>query len=150
MCKTVVVSVGGVLGLQYARTRTVGSELFRSSQTMRLTDRGEGWCHKLRSEVRFLVEGNSPSSFAARVILAEKNVTWEINFMAFEFVMQPCLSYSHYINVAKAGKVIELVKFDHEGTCVEHGNTQLSCCVLAVGLGAGTWIMNGSQHRLRR
>ncbi len=40
--KRVVISVGGVLGLRYARTRTVGSELFRHSQTMRLTNGGRG------------------------------------------------------------------------------------------------------------
>ncbi len=39
----------------------------------------ERWGHKLRSEVGFHVEGNSS--------LAEKNVTWETNFMIFEFVM---------------------------------------------------------------
>ncbi len=40
--KRVVVSMGGVLGQQYASTRTVGSDLFRSSHAMRFTNRGEG------------------------------------------------------------------------------------------------------------
>ncbi len=44
------------------------------------------WCHKLRSEVGFHVEGNS-SSFAGRTVLEEKNVTWEAYFVVFEFVM---------------------------------------------------------------
>ncbi len=62
---------------------------------------------------------HSSSSFAERTVLVEKKVTWETNFMIFVFVMLPCLFYAYYINVAKAGKVIELVKF------VEHGNTEL-------------------------
>ncbi len=49
--------------------------------------------------------------------------------------------------MAKTGTIIEFVKFVHEGTGVEYGNTELSFYVLAVGLGAGTWIMNGSRHR---
>ncbi len=53
----------------------------------------------------------------------------------------------HYINVAEACKVIEFVNFVHEGTCVEHGYTQLGFLALAVRLGAGTWIMNGPCHR---
>ncbi len=87
--KRVVVSMVGVLGLRCARTRTVGSEFFRSSHTMRFTVSEEGWCYKLLWEVGFHVEGNSSSSssFAGRVVLAEKNVNWEINFMVFEFVM---------------------------------------------------------------
>ncbi len=40
--KKVVVSVGGVLGLRYARTSTVGSVLFKSSHAMRFTNREEG------------------------------------------------------------------------------------------------------------
>ncbi len=52
--------------------------------------------------------------------------------------------------MAKAGKVIELIKFVHEGTCVEHANTQLKFYALAVGLGAGAWIMSGSRHRYGR
>ncbi len=49
--------------------------------------------------------------------------------------------------MAKADKAIEFVKFVHVGTGVEHGNTELSFYALVVGLGAGTWIMNGSRHR---
>ncbi len=37
----VVVSVGGVLGLRYARTNTVGSVLFKNSHAIRFTNRGE-------------------------------------------------------------------------------------------------------------
>ncbi len=63
----VVVSVGGVLGARYMRTKTVGSELFRSSQAMRLPNRGRGWA--------LVVEhGNSSSSFAGRTALVERNV----------------------------------------------------------------------------
>ncbi len=51
----------------------------------------EGFCHKLRSEVGFHAQGysssSSSSSFAGRTVLAEKNVSWETNFMVFEFVM---------------------------------------------------------------
>ncbi len=39
--RRVAVSVGGVLGLRYAKIKTVGSELFRSSRAMRLTNRRE-------------------------------------------------------------------------------------------------------------
>ncbi len=88
--KRVVVSMGGVLELRYASARTVGSGLFRSSHAIRFTNRGgsgEKWCHKLRSEVGFHVEDNSSSSLAGRTVLAKKNITWETNFMAFEFVM---------------------------------------------------------------
>ncbi len=61
----VVVSVGGVLGARYMRTKTVGSELFRSS--MRLPNRGRGWA--------LVVEhGNSCSSFTGRTALVERNV----------------------------------------------------------------------------
>ncbi len=35
-------------------------------------------------EVRFHVEGNSSTTFAGRTALAEKNVTWETNFMVVE------------------------------------------------------------------
>ncbi len=52
-----------------------------------------------------------------------------------------------WVRLVKAGKVIEFVKFAHEGTGVEHGNTELSFYALAVGLGAETWIMSGSCHR---
>ncbi len=41
--KKVVVPVGGVLGLRYARTSTVGSVLFKSSHAMRFTNRGRDW-----------------------------------------------------------------------------------------------------------
>ncbi len=41
------------------------------------------------------------------------------------------------MNVAKAGKVIEFDKFVHEGTGVEHGNTELS--FYAFGGGVGGW-----------
>ncbi len=41
--KRVVVSMGGVLGLQYARTRTIGSDLFRISHAIRLTNLVEVW-----------------------------------------------------------------------------------------------------------
>ncbi len=37
-----VVSVNGVLGLRYARNTINGSELFRSSQAMRLANKGSG------------------------------------------------------------------------------------------------------------
>ncbi len=37
--------------------------------------------------VGFHVEGNSSFSFAGRTVLAEEKVTWETNFMVFEFVM---------------------------------------------------------------
>ncbi len=40
--KKVVISAGGVLGLRYARTSTVGVVLFKSSHAMRFTNRGEG------------------------------------------------------------------------------------------------------------
>ncbi len=39
--KRVVVSMGGVLGLRHASTRTVGSDLFRSSHAIRFTNRRE-------------------------------------------------------------------------------------------------------------
>ncbi len=52
--------------------------------------------------------------------------------------------------MAKADKVIEFVNIVHEGTSAEHGNTQMSFYALAVGLGAGTWVMNGSGHRYGR
>ncbi len=39
--KVVLVSLGGVLGLRYARTSTVGSVLFKSSHAMRFTIRRE-------------------------------------------------------------------------------------------------------------
>ncbi len=81
--KRAVVSMGGVLGVPYARTRTVGSDLFRSSHAIR----GEEWYHRLGSEVGFHVEGNSSSSFGGRTVLAENNVTWDTNVMVFEFVM---------------------------------------------------------------
>ncbi len=38
--KGFLVSVGGVFGLRYMRTRAVGSVLFRSSQAMRLANKG--------------------------------------------------------------------------------------------------------------
>ncbi len=41
--KKVVVSVGGVLGLRYARTTTIGSVLFKSSYEMRFKNRGREW-----------------------------------------------------------------------------------------------------------
>ncbi len=41
--KRVVVSMGGVLGLRYASTRTVGSYLFRSSHSISFTSRGREW-----------------------------------------------------------------------------------------------------------
>ncbi len=41
--KKVVVSVGGVLGLRYARTSTVGSVLFKSSHAIIFTNRGKEW-----------------------------------------------------------------------------------------------------------
>ncbi len=41
--KKVMVSVGGVLGLRYARASTVGSVLFKSLHTMRFTYRGREW-----------------------------------------------------------------------------------------------------------
>ncbi len=68
--------VGGVLGLRYA-----------SSQAMRLANRVEGLCHKLQSDVGFLVGDNSPSSFTGRAVLTEKSVTWQTYFMVLEFVM---------------------------------------------------------------
>ncbi len=48
-----------------------------------------------------------------------------------------CLCYSKYINVVKADKVIEFVKFAPEGTCVEHGNTKIA--FLRDGGGVGGW-----------
>ncbi len=45
------------------------------------------WCYKLRLEIGFHVEGKSSSSFAGETVVAEKNVTWETNFMVLEFVM---------------------------------------------------------------
>ncbi len=94
-----------------------------------------GLCHKRRSEFGFHVEGNSSSSssFVGRTVLAEKNVTWETNLTVFE----TCLCYAFYINMAKPGRVIEFVKFVHERTFVEHGNTQVSFYALVVGLGLG-------------
>ncbi len=88
--KRVLVSIGGVLGLRYASTRTVGSDFFGNSHVISFTNKGgswEVWCQKLRLEVGFHVEGNSSSSFGGRTVLAEKNVTWETNFMAREFVV---------------------------------------------------------------
>ncbi len=41
--KKMVVSVGGVLGLRYARTSTIGSVLFKSSQAMKFTTGGREW-----------------------------------------------------------------------------------------------------------
>ncbi len=79
--KRVALSVGGVLRLWYMRTRTVGSELIRSSQATRLTKRGDWWYHMLWWEFGFHVEDNL--YFAGRVFLAEKNVTWETNFIGF-------------------------------------------------------------------
>ncbi len=38
---------------------------------------GGGRYHKLWSEVKFHVEGNSSSSFVGRTVLAEEKVTWE-------------------------------------------------------------------------
>ncbi len=78
-----------MLGLRYARTSTVGSVLFKSSHAMRFTNgggSGDGWFYKLWSDVGFHVEGNS-SYFAGGTVVAVKNVTWETNFMVFEFVM---------------------------------------------------------------
>ncbi len=124
-----------MLGLRYARTSTVGSVLFKSSHAMRFTNGGREWGwvdYKLRSDVGFHVEGNSPSSFAGGTVVAEKNVTWETNFMVF---------------MAKAGKVTEFIKFVHDGTGVGHGNTELIFYALAARLGDGTWIINGSRHR---
>ncbi len=40
--------------------------------------------------------------------------------------MWPCLSNTYNVNADKAGKATAFVSFDREGTCVEHGNTQLS------------------------
>ncbi len=63
---------------------------------MRLTNRGGGgerWCHKLRSEVGFHVEGNSSSSFAGSAVLVEENVTLEINFMVL------CSSLCSHVSV---------------------------------------------------
>ncbi len=62
----VVVSVGGVLGARYMRTKTVGPELFRSSQAMRLPNRGRGWA--------LVVEHGNSSSYAGRTALVERNV----------------------------------------------------------------------------
>ncbi len=47
---------------------------------------GDVWCYKLRSEVRFHIEDNYSSSFAGETVVAEKNVTWETNFLDFGFV----------------------------------------------------------------
>ncbi len=41
--KKMVVSVGGVLGLRYARTSTVESVLYKSSHAMRFITRGREW-----------------------------------------------------------------------------------------------------------
>ncbi len=49
--------------------------------------------------------------------------------------------------MARFGEVSEFLNFVHEGTGVEHDNTQSSFFVLSAGLGARIWIINGPFHR---
>ncbi len=69
--------------------------------------------------------------------------------MVFEFVMWPCLCYPNYINVAKADKVIEFVRFAHGNA---HGLNmviqKLRFYAMAVGLVAGTSIMSGLRKQV--
>ncbi len=69
----------------------VGTTVCKNWHAIKFANRGEGvgmgGVILLRSEVGFHVEGNSSSSFAGGTAVAGKNVTWETNFLVFEFVM---------------------------------------------------------------
>ncbi len=44
--------------------------------------------------------------------------------------------------MAKTGKFTKFANFVHEGTSVEHGNTNWSFYALNFGVGVGAWTMN--------